>query len=139
MSYRDDMLPYLALAGGLLALHLATKKKPREKAPDRTGEKCDPALDAPHGYVCATDGKEFVLEHDASYFIGYSPYINRNQVDAILGKLGFPAGDIKSFQIYMTQTSRYTLRQDGHPDPETMRALKYAENQLAAGKWRQPE
>lgn len=139
MSYRDDMLPYLALAGGLLALHLASKKKPREKAPDRAGETCNPEVESPHGYACATDGKEFVLERNAQHFIGYSPYINRDQVDTVLGKLGFPGGDIESFQVYMTQTSKYTLRQDGHADPETMKALKYAEGQLTAGKWRQPE
>lgn len=138
MSYHDDIAPYLVLAGGLFALHLANKRKPREPGPDRAGEKCDPSGDAPHGYVCATDGKEFVLERPAQRFIGYSPYLNREQVDAALARLGFPGGDIKAFQIYMTQTSRHTLDEDGHPSPETMRALKYAEDRLHAGKWIHP-
>lgn len=139
MIDRDEIVPYLVLAGGLVALHLASKKKPREKSVDRAGEKCEPESEAPHGYVCTTDGKEFVLERNPQHFIGYSPYLNREQVDSALEKLGFPAGDIKSFQTYMTQTSKFTLQESGHADPETMKALKYAETQLAAGRWRHPE
>lgn len=138
MSDRGDIVPYLVLAGGLIALRMATKKKPREKTPDRSGEKCEPDSESPVGYVCSTDGKEFVLHPEAGRYIGYSPYINREQVDSVLEKLGFPGGDIEAFQIYMTQTSKYTLRQDGHPDPETMKALRHAENQLHASKWKQP-
>lgn len=139
MSTKDDIAPYLLLAGGLTALYFATKKKPREAADDRSGEKCNPEEGTPHGYACMTNGNEFVLERNASHFIGYSPYVNRKQVDDVLGRLGFPGGDLRNFQIYMTQTSPYTLRQDGDADPQTMKALRYAEDLHSSGKWKAPE
>lgn len=138
MSYSDNIAPYLLLAGGLLAIGLASKKKPASKSADKSGEKCEPSSNHPHGYECATDGEDFVLTKNARHFIGYSPYVNREQVNEVLVQLGFPDKDLGAFQIYMTQTSKFTLREDGSPDPETMTALRYAQDQHHAGKWKAP-
>lgn len=138
MSYSDNIGPYFLLAIGLGALALASKKKPSVKLADRSGEICDPSQDQPHGYVCVTDGENFILARNARHFIGYSPYINREQVDSVLDQLGFPDGNLKAFQVHMTHTSKYTLREDGFPDAETMVALRFAQDQHSSGKWKGP-
>lgn len=133
MADKDDIGPALVLAFGAAALWWANRPKPVKKRKDRDGEACDPLGEVPDGYICVAEDGDFILRREAPKFLGFGPYPNQEAVDDVLKRLGMQ--DLAEFQTFMSQTTRWSLRTDGVVDANTMRALKDAEELLAAGKW----
>ena len=134
MSKDGDIGALLVLALGIGALVLASKKKSKPPRKDRSGEVCDPLEEAEHGYICVAEDGDFILRPEASKFLGFGPYPNRETVNNVLARLGF-SSSLSDFQTFISQTTKWSLRTDGVVDADTMYALQESEELLEAGKW----
>lgn len=134
MSFRGEYGHFLLLGAGVLLLGMASRKKPR-KLENRSGEECDPKEDAPMGYQCGQVRGGWELRPEPEHFAGFGPYINRDAVDDALARLGFPGGNLGSFQSYMSMSYGRELRKDGVVDGDSMRALHDAEMMLVRDEW----
>lgn len=130
----EDIIPLAVLGGGIFLLNKAYKKPPR-KMEDRTGEVCDPNKKPPCGYECNQVRGGWELAPEKGEWIGFGHYVNRQGVDDMLKKLGFPGGDLVGFQNYMSRISDWDLRQDGVIDKKSILALKEAEGLLRRDEW----
>jgi len=134
---RDDLLPLALLGGGLMLLGMASKK-PARKLKDRSGEECEPKESAPYGYECGQVTGGWKLVEEKPKYLGYGSYNNREGVDVAINQLGFPGGNLRGFQMYISMTSDWDLRQDGQIDKNTILALEEAEGLLGRGEWLPP-
>jgi len=133
----ERILPFALLAVGVGSLYLATRPKKKKFREDRTGEICDPMDSPPLGYKCKSDdtAKHFKLYPETKIRLGYQPFADKKDVDDTIEELGFFNGDVKSFQNFMSQTTKWDLRTDGVIDQETLKALKEAKELLSEGDW----
>lgn len=134
MSFFEEYGHLVLLGAGVAMIGMATKRKPR-KIEDRTGEECDPEGDVPFGYQCGQVPGGWELRQEESRFHGYGPYINYESVVRALDSLGFPGGNLRGFQHYMSMAYARDLRKDGVVDGDSMRALRDAEQMLARDEW----
>jgi len=130
-----SVAPFALLIFGVGALYLANHQKPKKKQVDRTGEICDPMGKVPLGYQCVSDGRHFKLYPEGKNRLGYSPFADKKDVDDTIEQLGFYNGDVKEFQTFMSQTTKWNLRTDGFIDKETLLALQDAKDLKKQGVW----
>lgn len=134
MSLTNDYGHILLFGVGVLILGAASRRGPR-KLEDRAGEECNPNEIAPLGYQCGQSVGKWTLQKEVGHFAGFGHYLNRENVDAALAKVGFPDGNLEGFQRYISMAYEYNLRKDGIVDGATMKALYDAELMLGRDEW----